>query len=475
MAARKAVAEPTPINFADALAGYYVRELDSIDKKLRLRPGAEFSLDPISTGCLAADWVLSGGARPAFNQVAGFEQAGKTTITVGVLGGAVKAQVPLIGFSDPEGTLTPEYADAVLNSFGLDDVFDQVRRRYYSTNVLEDVTNQLARLVRRLPDKVWSDEVGMWCYFVPKSHQAWTNVINTLKDAGLKADKGASTDAFWAYPTEYTGPEAAWFIDSWAALTPEAVDEIIEKEKDSGAGMAIFARTMAEELPKFAGRLKRKGVVLWAVNQLREAPMALPPVKEYGGNALKNFSTVRNQMQTRAVPEGFDRDPQASNLCIEESVSGNGYDRYAFKDIKNTKNKLGRPFLKTMMRVWVADEFGEPHGYDPVYDTWQYLLDTKQVSGGRKKGFTLKLKPSIKGNATALNGIQFNWMTFKQLILAEHFNDRESLKEVAAQIGITKAPRLRDRLFEQVKSDKTLWGESASEAASEDNNNDDDE
>ena len=465
--ARGVKAPPAIINPWEAMAGYYVSELDGIDKKLRLRAGAELTVDPISTGNLCSDWVIGGGVRTAMNQVSGFEAAGKSTLCVSTLGGAVQAKVPLIIYSDPEGSLTPDYADAVLNSFGLSEVFDQVKRRYYSTNVLEDVTNQIARLIRRFPDKAWSEELNCWVYIIPKGLPKWTPVLNALKAAGMPSDKAASTETHWVIPTSYSGAECFWAVDSWATLNPSAVDDLIDKEKDSGAGLAIFARTMAEELPKFSGRLKRKAVILFGVNHLREAPMQIPPVKEFGGNALRNHSMVRSQMAVRAVPEGYDRDPDASNLCIEESVYGNGYDRYAFKSFNNTKNKLGRPFLKTMLRVWTSDEKGVARGFDPVFDTWNYLRTTEQVTGGRRKGFMLQLKPAVKGVATQLNGIKLTWHQFKTLVVAEHFRDAALLKSVAAELDLKKAPKLRVTLFEQIRTDKSLWGEQQASGSAE--------
>lgn len=452
----KPAEQPDPMH---SLALHWARELDAIDKGMRLRAGQERLMDPISTGTLCIDWVLGGGARTVFNQVASFEGGSKTTLCMSTFGNAVRMDVPMIGYADAEGSLVPDYADAILNGFGLKDVFNDATRRYYSTSVLEDMINQLARYIRKLPDKGYNEDIGSWCYYVPKGHVAWSKTIAALKDAGLREDKTASQDNWWAFPTDYGGPECAWFIDSWAAAIPEDVDNLIDNPKGSGAGLAVVARALSEELPKISGRLKRKGVMLLSTNQLRHAPMAFPPIKEYGGVALMNHTMVRCQLSERAVPEGWDRDPQSGKQCIEETVSGEGYDRYVFRHVRNTKNKVARPFLDTMTRIWVSDGEGKPHGYDPVFDTFSHLTTTGQLEGSRKRGFVIRFRPSVKGSALQLDGLQLDWMTFKELIVYEHFREKEKLRDLLTDLGLSKPPNLRDALFHQLRTDPSLWGD----------------
>ena len=67
--------------------------------------------------------------------------------------------------------------------------------------------------------------------------------------------------------------------------------------------------------------------------------------------------------------------------------------RHGYIKVRGHKNKLSRPYLECWLRLWITDAKGDAQGFDPVFDTYMYLLSTGQVEGKRAK---LRLK--FKGN-----------------------------------------------------------------------------
>lgn len=440
------------------LSSYYASRVAEIDKKLDMVAGQSIALTPISTGSLVADYISSGGIHAIFCQVSGPEGAGKSSLGMSVLGEAVRMKVPLIEVHDAEGSITPEYANNIFRTFGLDDIFVKGGpANYYDTDVLEDFSERMSQLLKMLPNKVWNTDIKSWAYSIQKGSSS--GLLKALEGLGLKVDKSASDDTRWIIPTEYGGPEGFVMLDSWMAIFSEKEDE----EGQSGQ-MAGNATPLNKNLRRFAARFRKKGVAFYSTNQIRENPGQRygSPLYEPGGNALKHFSQFRMRMFPRAVPQGFERDKESGGLCIEEDVSGEGYDYYAFKALENTKHKLGRPFMKGMIRIWVADKNGEPRGIDPVFDTIEYLKMTGQLTGNRKK-YHLQFRDSIKGSAVrALEEIEWSYETLKEVLIYEHFGDRNSLRDLAERTGFTKVPHLRENLFQQVRGDKGLYGSSVS-------------
>jgi len=131
---------------------------------------------------------------------------------------------------------------------------------------------------------------------------------------------------------------------------------------------------------------------------------------------------------------------------IEEEPSvqfSKGVDSYRYIHVRAHKNKLSRPFLETYLRLWITDAKGNAQGFDPVFDVFQYLKFTGQLSGPRRK---ILLK--FKGNeATKAIG----WLDFKRLILS----DNRTVKEICLEIGM-KPVRLREACFKQMASGKGI-------------------
>jgi hypothetical protein len=200
--------------------------------------------------------------------------------------------------------------------------------------------------------------------------------------------------------------------------------------------LALEARFFSKFVKRVTGHLRKKAVILIGVNQLRDKPMARygPDYTEPGGNALKFFSSARNMMRGIVPPPGWERDSDNQGLCVEESVYGNGYDFYAFKSVKNIKNKHGIPYRKTLTRVWVEDSNGKARGFDPVFDAWTFYSALGLIEGSRSKKFKIKMKETKGGTYT--------WDSFKRIILAEA-DKNEGLLEEAVKSGAPSVKLLK--------------------------------
>jgi len=395
-------------------------EYDALEVKYEMVGGSTHSLDKVSSDSLALDLVTGGGFTPTgINQMAGFEAAGKTTTILHTLGRALtERNIGYIGINDAENTVDIPYLEGIFGP-----KFDKILMgslRYSDQEILEPYFDFIRSVIKTLPDKIWLEDLGGFAYRlnleIPK-HKAFAG---RLADMGIPMDKNLSNKKFSVYPTEDTKPQALFVLDSFPALITGGADD---RESDESGGMSERARKLAEVLPKFTGRMRRKGVCLVGTNQLREKPGVThgDPVYEPMGNTLKFASAQRTRVTTRSsksYSESFRVDKEATQLVVEDNPLG-GKDYYSFKEFKNTKNKAGSPFLRAWTRIWTADPHGQGHGIDPVFDLWEYLSLTGQVKGGRtfKKGFTVLL-PGIE---KALEGKTLNWHDFKLLVLAEKY------------------------------------------------------
>ena len=454
-----------------SLAAFYTSAITELDRSLYLRSGTATMPTPVSSGLLTMDWVMAGGANACFTQISGAEASGKSSSAMMVLASAVKAKVPLIIYIDAEGSLSAEFAENVLGHFDMGNVFRTGRALYYDTNIIEDVAGLISGILRKMPEKTYLPEEKTWAYLVPKASKKHLPLLAALEKQGLKPDKKLSASGkSWVVPTTYSGLEAVIVVDSWASMIPRDLDET---EGDLKGGMAANARAFSREIPRFQGKLKGRGVALWSVNQLRQTPGVMygDPLRESGGTALQYASSARARMFSRAVPQGTDRDPDAAGLAIEPSVTGGkkAKDRYAYKQIVNTKNKYGRPLLKASLRIWVSDEDGKPRGFCPVHDTLVYLQSTGQISGPLKKlQFRFLRSAAIPEAVLALEKRTFTYLELKALILHDYLRKTRPKAAAAAATHLGKfldkgAVPLRASLFKQLASDPAIWSTASAE------------
>lgn len=435
-------------------------EFDALEKKYEMVGGSTHSLDKVSSDCLVLDLVTGGGFTPTgINQMAGFEASGKTTTILHTSGRALtERKIGYIGINDAENTFDTEYLEGIFGPKFDTELMKKLR--YSDQNILESYFDFVRSIIKTLPDKIWLDDLGGFAYRLNNDLEAHKRLIGKLTDTGLKSDKTLSTKKVTVFPTTDTSPQALFILDSFPSLITEGADE---RESDESGGMSERARKLAEVLPKFTGRMRRKGICLVGVNQLREKPGVThgDPVYEPMGNTLKFFSAQRNRVTSRSsksYSESFKIDKEQTQSVVEDNPLG-GRDYYSFKEFKNTKNKAGAPFLRGWCRIWTADPAGKGHGIDPVFDLWEYMVMTGQVQGARtgKRGFKILIPGASKNLGT---DDPINWHTFKLLVLAEKYGGK--YMSAAKEAGFTKPPKLlalawtqRGATANQLRSDHT--------------------
>lgn len=145
---------------------------------------------------------------------------------------------------------------------------------------------------------------------------------------------------------------------------------------------------------------------------------------------VSHNSDVRIKSTSRAsIPYGgFKLD---KGICEEPSVTiKGGKDIYRFVCLKTTKNKLGGiPNREVWARIWVTDAEGRARGFDPVFDTYEYLKQLGYVSGTMAN---LQFHED-----TPLHGAKkCTWLDFKRLVLGS----KSEIIEVCTKLGIKPGP-----------------------------------
>lgn len=458
----------TKVVHSPAIA-FYSKVLDQVEKKTHMASNSLRYLEPLSTGTLQLDRALSGGWHNLFGSIAGAEGSGKTTAIYHGMATALRIpEMKFVMHLEPEGTLNTEFAGNVFNQFGLNyqDLMDDDTSplRYYRKQVIEKVFDLMHAMLKKMPDKIWVPETQSWGYLIPKRDKYFASLMEAFK---LEPDSKLSTDNDFLCPTDYAGIEGGVFLDSLAAMVTENDDEAETRSKVRAAEAAAFSL----HLKRVVSRIASKGLVFPAVNQLRKIPGQTygDPLYEPGGEAIKFYSAQRLRIAARSMQPYGDvkRDKDAPEQMLEPSVHKEGaFDRYKYKYFRNTKNKVGFPGLRGWMRVWVADAFGAVRGFDPVYDTFEYLRDTRQLRlAGRKKGATLYefiLLDSVgRKRASMFNSMKpFTHHAFKQMILGEVEGDMKLLSKAGDAMGVS--PRhllkagLRASLFAQIRADRSV-------------------
>ena len=458
------------------LAATYRNQLLTVDKEAGITPGTGTQLDPIHTGSLVQDYVCGGGARPGLFVSQGLDASGKSTSCVHMADQTHAGQVPLRNYYDPEGAVGPDFVQHVLRHADTESLFGE-DVGYYQDTIMEDVLGHIAGVVDMFPEKDYNDDLKSWVYKVPKDKKdvSAVGMLTRLRNAGLKPDDayGKGLD-FHIIPTDYAGPEAFLALDSWASLVPRILKENAKK-KDLAGNDAMMARVMGQYIPLFGGDLKKRGIILWSVNQLRTNPRQMfgDPLYMKAAGTLRYYITCTNRMSARAVPQGLDRDKESGALGIEPSVTGEGVDRYAYKGVNNLKNKWGRPFIKGMVRIWTSDSQGNFRGIDPVYDVMEYLRMTGQQDGGNK---VLKFTPRASAPwLKELTGKKIPYLSFKRLILAEHVGDKDLLSQALKELKLSKPLKVRENCIQQMRKDPTLWAGAVKSKPDDEQDESDDE
>ncbi len=434
----------------------YSGVLNEIEKQFRLTSGYSAQVERLHSGSLVIDLLFAGGFYPGrWYTAVGKEASGKTTLELTAIEQAIHTSIPIIQAWDYEGAWDFKYMRSLMKKpLSVDDMFGvrepktgkyikRGRVDYYDPDVAETFFDTVSAMLRRLPDKRYVKERKQWFLIFPddKEHKKYKE----------HSDKNLSHDGFIYVPTDNPYPQAMIFIDSYPAMLPERLDQ-----DDAGSGMAAQARMFSEELKKVRPKLRKKCVNVIGVNQLRLKPGVSFGNPEYEpcGEALKFVSDGRLIMRAVSIP----KHAYGSGKLIEEnSVFSKGADKYRYIKLYVEKNKMGPSFREGYIRVWMEDPQGKGHGFDPVYDVYEYLRLTGQLSGTMRK-FSIRLD----GWKKPLN---LTWYDLKELVLCKG----DDLKKTHKRLKLKERIDLRREALKQIQSGKAdeLWNSRSSGEAEE--------
>lgn len=461
--------------------------LDAIEKHVGVSDSAmDKSEKRQSTGNLALDIILGGGLTAGWYTNFGQEQSCKTTTAVMMMAAALNSDVPILSYWDYEGSATPDYIENIMHTLGVKSDVRSIfgvrdektgnwiippRVRYKSEGVAEKFFDYLAQLQRRLPDK---KRIGDNWYYIydgktpdGKIHKENAKIVGDSYDKNYFRKTGK-----YRVPAKDGTLQALILVDSYPAMLPEKQDV-----DDPNSAIGAQARMFSDQLKRVKGKMRGKRIAIIGINQLRLKPMVMMGNPEYEpcGETLKLMSDCRLKFTSRAL--------SAVSKHLGETVKGEGQiesersvqfakgeDNYRYIHVRAHKNKLSRPYLEFFMRLWITDAKGNAQGFDPVFDVYQYLKFTGQLSGKRSK-MTLKFEGNEANKA-------ISWRDFKSLILGKS----AEVKDLCASIGM-KPVKLREKCFQQIASGRgidlyceyTLQGKDKEEGDDDDSSDDGDE
>ncbi len=410
--------------------------LDGIEKDYGLT-GSSLGQDEqrLSSGNLGLDVVMGGGLLPGWYTNFGAEQSCKSTSSTLMMISALFQEVPIIAYWDYEGSTSSEYMENMMEVNGIDMPIDQVfgirdpktmkwvvkpRVRYYSEGIAEKFFDYLAKLERSLPDKLKMN--GEWYYVYEGKKSDGKIHRDNQKLVGNHYDKKYfQKTGKYRIPAPNGNLQAFVICDSYPAMLSEKQDV-----DDPGSAMAMQARMFSEQLKRVKGRMRAKRICVVGVNQLRKAPMVAYGNPEYepGGESLKFYSDVRLRLQARVLNSAPGMTKSDKGMILEEKGVYGGLDKYRMIHVRAHKNKLSVPNLDCWIRLWIEDANGAARGFDPVWDTWRYLVNTGQSTGKRNN-----IKLEIKGKEVKK---VLTWLEFKTLIIGT----RKDMKAVFERIGM---------------------------------------
>jgi RecA/RadA recombinase len=396
------------VSAADDMQAYaldFDEMVDSVHKELDVMPvalnRADFVVNAVPSGILTLDLIIGGGWHfGKWIVLFGLEGSGKSSTLYFSLTQAVALGIPVV-FLDYEVSTDPDYLSRILNQpldtlFGKkDDQGKWVTKpmvRYEQPETAEKGFRLMHRILKKLPNKI---QVGNEYYFVydPDIHK---DIDKRLKAAGqtyVKDENGK-----FRVRAKDGLPQIIFFVDSFIAMFPEARDNDDEK-----SAMAQVARVFSENASMVKSRLGAKRACIIGTNQMRLRPGGYgDPSYEPGGETIKFFSDCRVRTRTIAVPAG------TGQVEEEDCWDGDGIDRYRYVSVSVPKNKVFSPFRQSTLRFWFEEKGGPGRGVDPVFDCFQYLEETGQVSG---KGRYMIAVPGPWVNRA------WTWKEFKRLIL----------------------------------------------------------
>ena len=423
--------------------------LDKIEKDVELSDGSLIVNEArMSTGSLCQDIVLGGGITAGWYTNFGQEQCCKTTNAINILFSSLETDVPFRYYWDFEGSASPEYYETIMSRVtkgkytNISQVFGekdnkgqwviQPKIRYRSEAVAEKFFDFLAQLERKIPDKKFISDSWYYIYDDSKENR---KIVGDLYDKTYLQKTGKLR-----VPAADGSLQAIVLVDSYPAMLPEKMDV-----DDPNNSIGQQARMFSDQLKRVKGRMRGKRIAVLGINQLRLKPMVMfgSPEYEPGGEALKLYSDCRLKHTSRAL-SAVDGAVGKGQIETEPSVNGDGEDEYRYIHIRAHKNKLSVPYLECFLRLWIKDADFVAQGFDPVFDTAEYLRSTGQLSGPRKS-----LQIHLDGQDKFKKPVP--WLIFKKMVLGE----KEEIKTICGKLGI-KPLLIRSFCERQMKSGKGL-------------------
>jgi hypothetical protein len=274
----------------------------------------------------------------------------------------------------------------------------------------------------------------MMTLIAPYVHLQWRQVVTAICSKNAKASGITNSATLKRHVPNYVklfGEFKAW--QATKGLKPvklkiKAIENIpiskVQRQVNiNGQHQAIYDSHRYEIEVKDLGLFLADGVV--AKNS---------PDYEPGGEALKFYSDVRNKQTARSVPHG------KGPIEIEESVRFPGKkEQYRYIKFDNIKNKTATPMLDGWGRLTVNNGKGKSTGFDIVYDCFEFLKQTGQVTGTMKKMRLMFNGQKAKDSIT--------WLEFKHII--ENTDKAEKIKKRAGLAGVKD---LRKACAQQIKN-----------------------
>lgn len=394
----------------------------------------------LSTDTLTFDLLLGGGIMPGrFLYYYGPTGSCKTTLLYQALKDPIKRGI-ICDYLDYEASLDVEYVEAL----GLDwehlqgfrnkkGVWERRPQLYYSTpQVLEDGFDHIRSLLLALPFKIMMEDDNGPRYFRIRSTYAWTRSWPSINKGLASGDVEEVDDA---------SPQMVIGIDSIAAMTPKVQADNFDNEQPG-----ILAAALHKRFRSIKSLLGDKMVNLMATNHMNTNPMArfCSPETEPGGNAVKYYPDYRVNLNVRHTNKA---------MVDQIHVSGFGYDRYLPGRAKIDKNKNGTAHRTMDFMVWVNEQGDRGHGICPVFDTYNYLVETKQLEVLKDGSYKMLVQGFDESPLT--------YAEFKKFVLA----DERYLKLRAALTEQLASGKGQELYYENVKDRASKAKKSAKKGA----------
>jgi len=425
------------LSIVDGIGHVSIKELDKLGVEDDILPisikRAKYVEDTVSSGNLCCDLITGGGWAPGrWITIFGKEASGKSTLVYQTIKQVIKSEI-MSDFFDFEGSLDPPYITRILKIKSIDKIFGlrnedntwkvEPKCRYHQPDLGEPIFRYIHNVLKHLPDKVYHDD--QWFLVFDKLPQS-------MKRKSYSKGLFKTTGKYWI-PVEDGKIQMVWFIDSLPAMLPEA-----REEDSSKSPQAMLARMFSDYVPLIRGKLARKRCSIIAINQIRERPGSMYGNPEYEpcGNTVRHHSDIRVRISGISVPHG--------SGMIEEEVSWDkkGKDTYRYVSIRTTKNKTFVPFRQTIARIWVSHKGKAGFGFDPFWDTYQYLVETNQITGDRRGYYILVPGP--------WQNRRWQWAQLKELILNP--NKKSVFKKFKLKYNKKENRDLRKACWSQIKS-----------------------